>query len=137
MKMMEKVKQWKAFFVKLHAHEVISLAEKYCERPPCGSCAPLAFAGWEAFPGTVADCSLKKTGSLWDPNEEEPTLEEYYTNGTSYWSSSAPIALSFHPYNRCEVWQCTNCGHPFLRYTEYGGYYEEQRIRDLRPSLIV
>lgn len=33
--------------------------------------------------------------------------------------------------------KCRACGHPFLRYTEYGGYYEGRRIRDLNPALIV
>jgi hypothetical protein len=29
------------------------------------------------------------------------------------------------------------CGRAFLRYTEYGGYYVEPRIRALDPALIV
>jgi hypothetical protein len=29
------------------------------------------------------------------------------------------------------------CGRPFLRYTEYGGYYVEERIRELRAALVV
>jgi hypothetical protein len=34
------------------------------------------------------------------------------------------------------VWQCAACGRPFLRYTEYGGYYVEERIRPLQAALI-
>jgi hypothetical protein len=47
-----------------------------------------------------------------------------------------PIALGFHRYNRCELWQCRQCAHPFLLYTEYGGYHEDRRIRNLNPALI-
>jgi hypothetical protein len=35
------------------------------------------------------------------------------------------------------VWQCVQCGRAFLRYTEFGGYYVEERIRELRAQLIV
>jgi hypothetical protein len=34
------------------------------------------------------------------------------------------------------VWQCAQCGRPFLRYTEYGGYYEEERIRELHAQRV-
>lgn len=29
------------------------------------------------------------------------------------------------------------CERPFLRYTEYGGYYVDERIREVNPELIV
>ena len=48
-----------------------------------------------------------------------------------------PIAPAYFPYNRCDVWQCANCGRPFLRYTEYGGYYVEERVRELHAALVV
>jgi hypothetical protein len=34
------------------------------------------------------------------------------------------------------VWVCRACARPFLRYTEYGGYYEDQRIRELGAGLL-
>jgi hypothetical protein len=34
------------------------------------------------------------------------------------------------------VWVCAQCGRPFLRYTEYGGYYEERRIREVDAALV-
>ena len=46
------------------------------------------------------------------------------------------IAPAYFPYNRCDVWTCVQCARPFLRYTEYGGYYVEQRIRELDPGLL-
>jgi len=35
------------------------------------------------------------------------------------------------------VWQCATCRRAFLRYTEYGGYYEDERVRQIDPVLIV
>ena len=80
---------------------------------------------------------LRLVGTLRQPGVEEPTLEEYHPQGTRGWSPDAPIAPAFFPYNRCDAWQCVQCGRPFLRYTEYGGYYVEERIRELRAALVV
>mgnify|MGYP001627303365 CR=1 FL=1 len=78
---------------------------------------------------------LEPRGALWLPGDDEPTLEEPpRPRGVDAWSAEAPISLDLHPYNRCELWTCTHCGQPFLRYTEYGGYYNEQRIRELQPQ---
>lgn len=122
--------------MKLSAEDVKHLAGLHGGSPPCKSCAVFAFDGWESFPSLVSDAGLIRIGSLWLPGEDEPTLEEYHPDGTHYWSPAAPIALGFHPYNRCELWQCRQCAHPFLLYTEYGGYYEDRRIRNLNSALI-
>jgi hypothetical protein len=71
------------------------------------------------------------------PLMDAQALEEYHPTGTNSWSVDAPIAVHHFPYNRCDVWQCVRCGRPFLRYTEYGGYYVEERVRELRAELIV
>jgi hypothetical protein len=123
--------------VKLSTDDLKRLAAQSGATPPCKACSPLAFAGWESFPGTASDADLIKVGTIGPSGDDEPTLDEYHPEGTNYWSASAPIALAFHPYNRCELWKCRHCGHLFLRYTEYGGYYEDRRIRDLNPALIV
>ena len=68
--------------------------------------------------------------------DDEPTLDEHHPAGTHFWSPDAPIAPAFHPANRCDVWQCSACGRAFLRYTEYGGYYQDERVRRLDPALI-
>ncbi|HEY0824291.1 MAG TPA: hypothetical protein VGD76_10925, partial [Ramlibacter sp.] len=80
---------------------------------------------------------LRKVGTLRSPGVEDPTLEEYHPQGSNAWSADAPIAPAYFPYNRCEVWECAACSRPFLRYTEYGGYYVEERIREIRPALVV
>lgn len=104
--------------------------------PACPACAALKAPGWEALPGSFDAARLRKVGTLRQPGEEDPTLEEYHPAGTRSWSPDAPIAPAFFPYNRCDVWQCAACGRPFLRYTEYGGYYVEERIRELALARI-
>ena len=75
-------------------------------------------------------------GTLRDADEAEPTVAEFHAEGSRYESPHAPIAPAFFPYNRCDVWACKACARPFLRYTEYGGYYEDQRIRAVSAALV-
>ena len=104
--------------------------------PGCAAFAAIKAPGWEALPGSFDANALRKVGTLRQPGDDEPTLEEYHPTGTRSWSPEAPIAPAFFPYNRCDAWQCANCGRPFLRYTEYGGYYVEERIRELHADRI-
>ena len=106
------------------------------EGPGCAACAAIKAPGWEALPGSFDASALRKVGTLRRPGDDEPTLEEYHPAGTRSWSPDAPIAPAFFPYNRCDVWQCATCARPFLRYTEYGGYYVEERIRELDRALV-
>ena len=103
---------------------------------PCAACASIRAPGWEALPGSLDRNLLRKVGTLRRPEVEDPTLEEHHPAGTNNWSVEAPIAPAYFPYNRCDVWQCVQCGRPFLRYTEYGGYYVEDRIRELKAQRI-
>ncbi|MCC2675370.1 MAG: hypothetical protein K0R58_2317 [Ramlibacter sp.] len=103
---------------------------------PCAACAALKSRGWEALSATFDARQLRKVATLRRADVEDPTLEEHHPGGTNSWSADAPIAPGFFPYNRCDVWQCAACGRPFLRYTEYGGYYVEERIRPLQAALI-
>jgi hypothetical protein len=106
-------------------------------REGCPACAGIAAAGWESVPGAFDRKALRKIGTLRDPVIDDPMLQEHHPAGTNAWSPDAPIALAFFPYNRCDVWQCATCARVFLRYTEYGGYYEEERIRPVDPLLVV
>ena len=117
----------------LSAAQVRALAEQHGRQPPCPACQPFDRAGWDSFPSTVSDAALQCLGALWSPAHDtpEPTLEEQRPPGIDQWSPQAPIALGFFPYNRCEVWACKACQKPFLRYTEYGGYYHDARLRTL------
>lgn len=102
----------------------------------CPACAALVCPGWEALSGTFDRERLEAVGTLRDPADEDPTLEEHHPAGTTLWSPAAPIAPRYFPYNRSELWRCTACHRPFLRYTEYGGYYVEERIRELDPARV-
>jgi len=122
---------------RLDAAALRALARDHEGRSPCPRCAGLVCPGWEAIPGGYEKDGLRAVGTLRDPDDEDPTLTEYHPAGSHGWSPDAPIALSYFPYNRCTVWQCAGCGRPFLRYTEYGGYYVEERIRELQAARIV
>jgi hypothetical protein len=118
------------------ANDLIAFARKDRPSATCSRCQALVCKGWESPPGGFDLSSLKQVGTLRDPDDSDPTLEEYHPAGTSGWSVDAPIAMGWFPYNRCDVWQCIGCARPFLRYTEYGGYYTDERIRELQAHLI-
>ncbi|WP_119155374.1 hypothetical protein [Caldimonas tepidiphila] len=122
---------------RLSDDELERLALESAARAPCPSCAGLACRGWEALPSSFDASRLRPLGTLQAEGDDEPTLDEYHPAGTRFWSPDAPIAPRHFPYNRCEVWQCVQCARAFLRYTEYGGYYVEPRIRELAPELLV
>lgn len=113
-----------------------ALARESRASPSCPRCQALVCKGWESVPGGFDLSALKRVGSLSDPGDPDPTLEEYHPAGTGGWSADAPIALGWFPYNRCDLWQCSGCARPFLRYTEVGGYYTDERIRELQAHLI-
>jgi hypothetical protein len=119
----------------LNAAELQRLAQS-TPREPCPACAALACAGWESLPGGFDEKCLRRVATLRRPDDEDPILQEYHPAGTHAWSADAPIAPRFFPYNRCDVWQCAACARAFLRYTEYGGYYQEHRIRALAAELV-
>jgi hypothetical protein len=103
---------------------------------PCSVCVALASAGWDSLSASVDRSVLERIGTLRRPDVDDPPVAEYHPAGTHAWSPDAPIAPAWFPYNRCDVWRCTACRRPFLRYTEYGGYYQDERIRVLDPALV-
>lgn len=114
-----------------------ALAAAYVPLAGC-RCARLHCPGWETVSSTFDESMLRRVGRVAGGDAyDEPTVEEYHPDGTRYDSPQAPIALGYFPYNRCEVWQCVQCARPFLRYTEYGGYYIDHRIRELNGALVV
>ena len=117
--------------------DLLALATAGARRLECTTCSALVCAGWESMPGAFDRKCLRQVGTLRRSMDEEPTLQEYHPNGTHAWSADAPIAPAFHPCNRCDVWQCVACARPFLRYTEYGGYYQDERVRELNATLVV
>lgn len=105
-------------------------------RPAC--CAYVRAPGWESLPAAFEPAQFRPIGTLRNPDYDAPEiLAEHHPSGTSFWSPDAPVAPRFFPYNQSEVWVCVSCARPFLRYTEAGGYYVEERIRQLDPALVV
>ena len=116
-----------------------ALKQACASRPATScTCALGACPGWESFtedrwPGP----SVRRLGTLRDPATDEPTLEEFHPDGTRYGSPDAPLAVGFFPCNRCDAYACNRCGRTLLRYTEYGGYYVDHRVREVVPDRVV
>lgn len=105
---------------------------------PC-TCAMGACAAWESVPGERWPAAhVKRVGSLRqaDAFGPEPTYEEFHSDKTRYDSPDAPIAPAFFPYNRCDVFTCGQCDRVLLKYTEYGGYYIDDRVRAVQADLV-
>ena len=102
------------------------------------SCALGACPGWESFTEErwLKDL-MQPMGTLRDVDIYEPTTDEHHPDGTRYESPDAPIAVNFFPYNRCDVYGCRQCHRVLLRYTEFGGYYVDHRVREVHPALVV
>jgi hypothetical protein len=105
------------------------------------SCAVGLCAAWESVPEErISKEQMTLLGTLRDPDIYEPTFEQYHPsiNGksTNYDSPDAPISAKHFPYNRCDAFQCKTCERVLLKYTEYGGYYVDQRLRWARVELL-
>ncbi len=120
----------------LNPAALTALARQSLEHPRCAACAAHDLTAWESLHAGFDGARLRLVGTLRRDGEDEPTFAEHHPRGTHGSSPDAPIAPAFFPYNRCDVWQCTVCARAFVRYTEYGGYYHDERIRALDPGLI-
>lgn len=83
------------------------------------------------------NAQMCEIGTLRDEDIVDPTYEELHPHGTHYGDACAPIAVKFFPYNRCDLWLCSRCERHLLRYTEFGGYYLDHRVRLLNAELII
>lgn len=101
------------------------------------SCCSTSLIEWTSLPVSFPEAQLHRIGTLIQGDFDEATFTEFHPGGTGFWSSDAPIAPLYYPYNRCDIWECTACGRIYLRYTEGGGYFVDQRIRVLRRSVLV
>ena len=113
-----------------------ALAEK--SSVPC-TCGMGACTAWESVPGERWPAAqVTRVGSLRAPDSfgPEPTYEEFHPHKTRYDSPDAPIAPAFFPYNRCDVFTCGQCDRVLLKYTEYGGYYIDDRVRAVQADLV-
>ena len=102
------------------------------------SCHLGAFKGWTSLTDDRwPTAQMQEIAQLRDPALAEPTFEEFHPRGTRYDSADAPIALAYYPVNRANVWRCLRCGIQVMRYTEFGGYYVDHRVRILDPRWVV
>jgi hypothetical protein len=101
-----------------------------CALGACSAWESLAEYRWEA-------AQMTPVGTLRDPTIEAPTLEECHPQGTRYDSPKAPVAPAFFPYNLSDVWHCNRCERHLLRYTEFGGYNVDPRVRELVADNII
>jgi hypothetical protein len=101
-----------------------------CTIGPCLAWESVAEDRWPA-------AQMDKLGTLRDGQLYEPTFEEFHPEGTRYDSVDAPVAVAYFPYNRCDVFSCKQCSRSLMRYTEFGGYYVDHRVRELRANLLL
>ena len=116
-----------------------ALPPQKCQCPwgPCAGWESVTEARWPVL-------QMSPVGSLRaEPAEGEPasgseaTFEEFHPSGTRYDSPMAPFAPRFFPCNRSDVFSCSQCHRVLLRYTEFGGYYVDHRVRALNADLVV
>lgn len=122
----------------IDAAQLRELSSKRIDSKAVGCrCTALQTPSWESITDDRWPTGIQSVGTLRPANVDEPTFEEFHPNGTRYASVEAPIALSWFPFNRSDVYRCSRCHSVFLRYTEYGGYYVDHRVRLVDPGLIV
>lgn len=120
----------------LNTTQLLEIARSTTAKSHCEQCSPLSCKGWESMPSGFDVGLLTPLGTLKIEGAQE-SWDEHHPNGTNQWSSDAPISVTHYPYNRSDVYECKSCQRKFLRYTEYGGYYIDERIRELDPDLII
>jgi len=116
--------------------QLLEIADSPRRDKNCQDCSLLLCIAWESVPSFFELGKLQTLGTLRIEGAEE-CWNEYHPDGTNLWSENAPISVTHYPYNRSDVCECTGCKRKFLRYTEYGGYYLEERIRELDRKLMV
>lgn len=117
--------------------QLLSLAQRSAHVGQACNCSAALALGWSGWPIGLKEAQLQPVGTLAEFDEEEATLDEYHPAGTYYWSTNAPIAPRYYPYNQCGLWACSLCQRVFLRYNDDGAYHSEARIRRLTPELLV
>jgi hypothetical protein len=121
---------------KLDRDQLLDIAKSARIVEACPECSSLSCPGWVSKPGYFDLGKLKVLGTLRTEGAEE-SWNEYHPTGTNLWSEDAPISVQHHPYDRSDVCECIRCKRKFLHYTEYGGYYLDERLRELSATLIV
>jgi len=94
--------------------------------------------GWDSMSDSMwPKEKLIALATLRDSAVDEPSFEEYQPNGVRPDDPNALISVEHFPYNRCDVFACTQCNQGVMRYTEYGGYYIDHRARRVRADQVI
>jgi len=101
------------------------------------ACCSTPLTGWASLPVFFPEAQVRRIGTLILGKVDEATVAEFHPEGTDYWAPQAPIAPRYFPFNRCDAWECSVCSRVYLRYTEGGGYFVDQRIRALTHAALV
>ena len=110
---------------------------QHAQPTPC-RCALRPTAGWNSFTEDRWDAArMNPLGTLRDPDVLEPTTDEHHPNSTRYDAPDAPVATRYFPCNRADAYACTACQQVLLRYTEFGGYYVDHRVRVVTAALVI
>ena len=121
---------------KLDAKSLIGLSGQ--KQAAACTCSIGECKGWESFTeDRWPKGQMQAVGTLRDPDLYQPNAEEHHPSGTRYASPDAPIAVNFFPYNLCDVFACAKCDKLLFRYTEFGGYYVDHRVREVDAGLVV
>jgi hypothetical protein len=121
---------------KLDRDQLLDIAQSPSAVEACSECSSLSCLGWISKPGYFDLGKLKVLGTLKTEGAEQ-RWDEYHPNGTNLWSEDAPISIHHYPYDRADVCECMHCKRKFLHSTEYGGYYLDERLRELSATHIV
>ena len=115
----------------------LKAAAHHAEPTAC-RCALRPTGTWESFTeDRWPTAQMQPVGTLRQPEVLEPTTDEHHPGGTRYDSLDAPLAVQFFPCNVADVHACQRCQRVVLRYTEFGGYYVDHRVRVVASELVV
>ncbi len=125
----------------MNAAELRELSSKQLKAKALGcQCKPLQWPSWESLPDERWPAGMERVGTLREADIDEPTFEEFHLNGTRLrlarcagrrvLGSARSIGATSTAAAVCSLGI-------YLRYTEYGGYYIDHRVRLVDPNLVV
>jgi len=102
------------------------------------NCSLQRCPGWDSMSDSMwPKEQLTLLATLRDSSVDEPTFEEYQPKAVRFDDPNALISVEHFPYNRCDIFACSQCSQAVMRYTEYGGYYIDHRARRVRSDQII
>ncbi|TCI01325.1 hypothetical protein EZV61_18205 [Corallincola luteus] len=97
----------------------------------CSVCKKESKKHWTNSDGLEND--LTKVGDV-EP-EDSRGYDEYKERGSNPFSETAPLSLSYYPYNCSSVYKCGSCHAVILIYLETGGHGARYQARWAQSGL--